>query len=335
MRGAQKGHSRDTGIIPYEIIRKLENAPQSSTVLERMQEMSAGELGDLVNNHKYGAILARCVRWFPTLHIDARVLTVTRTVARLELAISCDFEWNDKYMGASDSWWVWVEDSVSSEIYAYEYLALSKRQLGVVQKMGFVVPIAEPIPQQLYVRAISDRWIGAETVLPVSFRNIILPECASPHTDLLDLRPLPISALQNADMEEYFEAKFSHFNPIQTQVFHTLYNTDHNVLLGAPTSSGKTVCAELAMFRTFNSDNRATVVYIAPMKALVRERVNDWSKRLAHVLDKTVVEITGDVTPDVATLRGDIDLLLTTPEKFDGLSRSWVCIVGRKGDAND
>jgi activating signal cointegrator complex subunit 3 len=32
---------------------------------------------------------------------------------------------------------------------------------------------------------------------------------------------------------------FTHFNPIQTQAFHTLYHTDHNVLMGAPTGSGK------------------------------------------------------------------------------------------------
>jgi replicative superfamily II helicase len=127
-------------------------------------------------------------------------------------------------------------------------------------------------------------------------------------------------------MEEYFGQKFTHFNPVQTQVFHTLYHTDHNVLLGAPTSSGKTVCAELAMFRAFNCAPASTVVYIAPLKALVRERVNDWSVRLAQMLNKKVVEITGDVTPDMATLRGKIDLLLTTPEKFDGLSRNWVCM---------
>lgn len=46
--------------------------------------------------------------------------------------------------------------------------------------------------------------------------------------------------------------KFTHFNPIQTQIFHTLYHTDTNVLLGAPTGSGKTVAAEMAMFRVFN-----------------------------------------------------------------------------------
>jgi activating signal cointegrator complex subunit 3 len=63
---------------------------------------------------------------------------------------------------------------------------------------------------------------------------------------------------------------------MQTQIFHTLYYTDHNVLLGAPTGSGKTIAAELAIFRVFRETPKAKVVYIAPLKALVRERIEDW-----------------------------------------------------------
>jgi activating signal cointegrator complex subunit 3 len=42
-----------------------------------------------------------------------------------------------------------------------------------------------------------------------------------------------VSALRNSQFEQLYS--FTHFNPIQTQIFHTLYYTDKNVLLGAPT----------------------------------------------------------------------------------------------------
>jgi activating signal cointegrator complex subunit 3 len=67
--------------------------------------------------------------------------------------------------------------------------------------------------------------------------------------DLLELQPLPVTALQDSQLEALYP--FEHFNPIQTQIFHCLYYTDNNVLLGAPTGSGKTIAAEIAMFRVF------------------------------------------------------------------------------------
>lgn len=76
-------------------------------------------------------------------------------------------------------------------------------------------------------------------------------------SELLDLQPLPITALGNRQYESLY--KFTHFNPIQTQIFHTLYHTDTNVLLGAPTGSGKTIAAEMAMFRVFNEYPNAKV----------------------------------------------------------------------------
>lgn len=35
-----------------------------------------------------------------------------------------------------------------------------------------------------------------------------------------------------------------------------------------------------------------------------------------------VVELTGDVTPDMRAI-AEADLIVTTPEKWDGVSRSW------------
>ena len=64
------------------------------------------------------------------------------------------------------------------------------------------------------------------------------------------------------------------------------------------------------------------VVYIAPLKALVRERVKDWKVRLEQRLGKHVVELTGDVVPDSQAI-ASADIIVTTPEKWDGVSRSW------------
>lgn len=35
-----------------------------------------------------------------------------------------------------------------------------------------------------------------------------------------------------------------------------------------------------------------------------------------------MVELTGDFTPDVSAIR-NADVIVTTPEKWDGISRSW------------
>ncbi|KAH3727172.1 hypothetical protein DPMN_053099, partial [Dreissena polymorpha] len=107
-----------------------------------------------------------------------------------------------------------------------------------------------------------------------------------------------------------------------TQLFHVLYHSDHNVLLGAPTGSGKTIAAELAIFRLFRERPKDKAVYIAPLKALVRERMEDWKVRIEQKLGKKVVELTGDVTPDMRAI-AKADLIVTTPEKWDGVSRSW------------
>jgi hypothetical protein len=48
----------------------------------------------------------------------------------------------------------------------------------------------------MFLQVVSDKWLGCESVLPVSFRHLILPEKYAPPTELLDLQPLPVSALR-------------------------------------------------------------------------------------------------------------------------------------------
>jgi hypothetical protein len=54
-------------------------------------------------------------------------------------------------------------------------------------------------------------------------------------------------------------------------VFNSLYNTDEDVFVGAPTGSGKSICAEFAILRMFSASPDARCVYVTPLPALADE----------------------------------------------------------------
>lgn len=307
--------------LPQPILRNLDEKSAVSSI-EALRDMDSAEIGQLVHNNHMGGTIFKLLQNFPTLSIDVEIAPLNRDVLRIHLYLTADFRWNDRHSGTSESYWIWVENSETSEIYHHEYFILTRKKLFDQHELDFTIPLSDPLPTQIYVRAISDRWLGAETVTPVSFQHLIRPDTESVYTDLLDLQPLSIAALKNPLLEEVYGQRFQFFNPMQTQIFHTMYYTSANVLLGSPTGSGKTIAAELAMWWAFREKPGSKVVYIAPMKALVRERVQDWKKRLTRPMGLKLVELTGDNTPDTHTIR-DADIIVTTPEKWDGISRSW------------
>ncbi|XP_032375241.1 activating signal cointegrator 1 complex subunit 3 [Etheostoma spectabile] len=306
--------------LSHVVLNRLE---ERKLTVDKLKDMRKDEIGHMLHHVNIGLTVKQCVHQIPSITMEANIQPITRTVLRVRLIVTPDFRWNDQVHGSvGEPWWLWVEDPINDHIYHSEYLLLQKKQVVTEepQHIVFTIPIFEPLPSQYYIKAVSDRWLGAEAVCIINFQNLILPERHPPHTELLDLQPLPVMALGNREYESLY--KFTHFNPIQTQIFHTLYHTDTNVLLGAPTGSGKTIAAEMAMFRVFNKYPTSKVVYIAPLKALVRERIEDWKIRIEEKLGKKVVELTGDVTPDMRAI-AQADLIVTTPEKWDGVSRSW------------
>lgn len=311
---------RQFTILKHETLVKLE---ERKATVDRLRDMTADEIGHMIRHPRMGSTVKSCVEQIPAISLASSIQPITRTVLRVRLTIKPEFRWNDKVHGStSEPWWIWVEDPDNNHIYHSEYFLLHKKQVlaNEEQTLVFTIPIFEPLPSQYLVRGVSDRWLGSEVVCALSFKHLILPEKHPPHTELLDLQPLPLTALKCKEYELLY--RFTHFNPVQTQVFHTVYHTDHNVLLGAPTGSGKTLAAELAIFRIFNVHPGTKAVYIAPLKALVRERMEDWKIRFQEKLGRSVVELTGDVTPDMRAI-AKADVIVTTPEKWDGISRSW------------
>nr|XP_018669768.1 activating signal cointegrator 1 complex subunit 3 [Ciona intestinalis] len=303
-----------------DVLRKIED---KNLTIEKILDSSASEIGHLLHHPRIGEKVRKCAQEIPRVELEVTIQPITRTILRIKVVMKPDFTWNNNSHGnTSEAFWIWVQDPVSDHMYHSDYVLMPKKTVvrGEAINLTFTIPLTEPHPTQYLVKVESDRWFGAGTVCPITFKHLILPDRHPPHTELTDLEPLPITALKDEKFESVYN--FSHFNPIQTQIFHCIYHHDTNVLIGAPTGSGKTVAAELAIFRMLRTQPGAKAVYVAPLKALVRERMKDWEKRLKHKLGLKLVELTGDIAPDMrAVARADV--IITTPEKWDGVSRSW------------
>lgn len=103
-----------------------------------------------------------------------------------------------------------------------------------------------------------------------------------------------------------------------------MFESDNNAVLSSPTGSGKTVLFELAICRLLHQAPGGSykIVYMAPTKALCSERYHDWKDKFQS-LDLSVKEVTGD--SDLSSLHSvqNADIIVTTPEKWDSMTRKW------------
>lgn len=200
--------------------------------------------------------------------------------------------------GPTEAFWIIVEDADGENVLHSEQLFIKSRYAEEAHSLTFYVQVTDPLPPQYFIRAVSDRWLQSETLLPVSFRHLLLPDKFPPPTELLDLAPLPVSALHNPAFEALYSG-ISSFNAIQTQAFPVLYESNANALVAAPSGAGKTFCAEFAMLRAFAADADARCVYVTPSADSARLRYEEWEARFGGGLGKAVVELTGELTADL------------------------------------
>ena len=288
-------------------------------------DLDPPRMGELLGLPRAGKTVCSLVSKFPRLEVQAQVQPMTRSMLRVELTITPQFEWDDDIHGTSESFWIIAEDCDGEEILFHDTFILRKDYAQSETNehlVEFTVPISDPMPPNYFVTVVSDRWMHAETKLAVSFQKLILPEKFPAHTPLLDLQPLPVSALKAQDYVSLYP-RWDKFNKIQTQTFNSLYTTDENVFVGASTGNGKTVCAEFALLHHWSKTDAGRAVYVAPFQELVDLKYAEWKERLSGLRGgKEIVKLSGETTADLKLLeRGD--LILATPAQWDVLSRQW------------
>src|SRR6056297_3155420 len=109
---------------------------------------------------------------------------------------------------------------------------------------------------------------------------------------------------------------YDEFNEMQREAVPALLDSDANVVASAPTGSGKTALAELAICQTLEAGG--TALFVAPLRALTNEKEDDW-ERFEH-LGYSVYVVTGE--RDFNPRRAErADVLVMTPEKADSATR--------------
>jgi replicative superfamily II helicase len=109
---------------------------------------------------------------------------------------------------------------------------------------------------------------------------------------------------------------FEEFNRMQRAALPALLESDDNVVASAPTASGKTALAELAICKAL--DAGGTALFVAPLRALTNEKESEWDR--FEALGYSVYVVTGE--RDLSPRRAErADILVMTPEKLDSASR--------------
>ncbi|EGR33236.1 hypothetical protein IMG5_058560, partial [Ichthyophthirius multifiliis] len=236
------------------------------------------------------------------------------------------FNWDKKVHGNSEPFWIFVTDCDGEELLYSEYFTMKSKFVEENRSylFSFIVSLFENLHPIYYIKVISDRWIQSETTIPLSFKNLILPQQFSAPTKLLEFQLMPVNQLQFNEGEQALRALgIYQFNQIQTQVYNSFYNQNENIFLGAPTGSGKTTCIILAILRIFkgyfNEDKK--IVYVGLQDSICQNMYKILCKAFKH-MDKKIGILTGQTKTDNIILQ-KYDIIISTPENWDIMTRRW------------
>lgn len=216
--------------------------------------------------------------------------------------------------------------------------------------------MGQRLPNEYVVYISSDEFNGCDYEYPICCRKIILPQELVAYTSIpTNLNQLSLSVIQNDLLAEIFRCKepivsltnnsmsqrsghksnedrgyfvclppmIESFNILQSQVFHSFYHSDKNILLCGPPGSGKTLMADIALLRVFafkdKGKSQHKIIYVTPIESLARLKYCDWQSRIGEVLGRQITLLTLGNYRDL-NLFNSTNIIVTSSLTF----RNWL-----------
>lgn len=325
-----------------DVVHKIE---RKDYPFERYYELNSSELGELLKDVKLGRRVHRLLYFLPRLEMDAHVRPLSRSTVEVELILVPNFQFERKFHRGGELFWITVEDADSENLLHSEPFYLRSSLSSEDHTLWFTLQLSLPLPPQYFIRCSSDRWIVPETVLPISFRDLTLPEKFSALSKPLDMHALSVPEAFNvqvgedeigdiqdlsafretlADCTAFFGTRSSHLSKLLTQLFPKLFESNENVTVAALPDIERDICGELCLARLFSRQPTSVAVWICGKGDIsVSQVCKQLADGLGGHLGVKVGSFLSDRSQDLAFIRSAGTIAVTTPEVWDMFSRRW------------
>ncbi|PRT55411.1 Pre-mRNA-splicing factor brr2 [Wickerhamiella sorbophila] len=155
---------------PVEVIRKTE---ASMLPWERYFDLDTpAELGQAIRSPRDGELVLSLLHQFPRFSIEAQAQPLTHTMVRVNVEITPTFDWNSELHNKAERFWLAVDDGQDNLLYSEWYIC---RENTETQTASLPIIMNSPLPANLFVSLISDRWLHSESTAVVSLRHASMP----------------------------------------------------------------------------------------------------------------------------------------------------------------
>lgn len=280
--------------IAEDLLIKIEK--KEKLTWDKFQEMSPHQLGDILgvkDKEAAGKIIHKLIHLFPKFIIEAYIQPVSNVCLSIELIIKSNFNWDLKIHSKVENFWIIIEDNDEENLLYYDLISIPFGSTEEIMKV--YIPIINPLPPQYFIKCISDKWINSETIIPISFKNLILPKVFPKYTQLEKYENISIDKifLNNSNIIEMFKNRnIKSLSSVQIQAFYYFsQNIMSSLYLGC--SSGKSLIIELLLLLYLQRQDYLKeksnlviepIVYIIPDILKLKNKFANFKKHFSDVL---------------------------------------------------